>query len=69
MILMGTEFIANNKFLVKDATIGSDVMPEVVSGIVEIQQEGSLYLGNSGTITITKGFNCEKGGTIIITPQ
>lgn len=34
-----------------------------------LSQEGSLYLGNSGIITITKGFNCEKGGTLIITPQ
>lgn len=67
--IQATEFIANNKFLVKDATIGSDVIPEVESKIVEIQQEGSLYLDNSGTVTITKGFNCEKGGTLIINPQ
>ena len=67
--IQGTEFISPNKFVIKNASIGSDVMPELESGVVEIQQDGSLYLDNSGTVTITKGFNCEKGGTLIINPQ
>lgn len=66
--VQGTEFSASNKFLVKDATIGSNVMPEIETNSVTILPGALLHLNNSGSVTITKGFNCEKGGSLIIEP-
>ena len=65
----GMDFYLDNNFAVKNALIGSDVIPEYESESIMIVSGGSLTLKNTGTVTITKDFECKKGGTLTINPK
>jgi len=47
----------------------TDVIPEYESESIMIVSGGSLTLKNTGTVTITKDFECKKGGTLTINPK
>lgn len=67
--IQGMDFYLDNNFAVKNALIGSDVIPEYESESIMIVSGGSLTLKNTGTVTITKDFECKKGGTLTINPK